>query len=94
MKRLNKFIYIFIILLTVLPAYSAEHISIRQTAIKFLYAMGGVVLSSVVIFAGLSLYNKYFTGRSGLKFNKEDSLSTPQTVEDAISFFIKKNKLR
>lgn len=93
MKRLNKFIYIFIILLAALPAYSAEHISIKQTVLKFLYAMGGVAVSSVAIFAGLSLYNKYFAGRKA-NFNREDSLSTPQTSEDAVTFFIKKNKLR
>ena len=56
--------------------------------------MGGVVLSSIIIFAGLTLYNKFFANKKCNNFSKEDTLATPNTTEDAVAFFIKKNKLR
>ena len=57
-------------------------------------AMGGVVISTFVIFLGLTIYNKLFVERKNIKFNQDDSLTTPNTVEDAVIFFVKKNKLR
>lgn len=86
-------ILIAVIFITAIPAYCAP-VSIKETAIKFLLAMGGVALSSFIIFAGLSIYNKLFVERRGMKFDKDDSLSTPNNIDDAVTFFIKKNKLR
>lgn len=83
-----------VILITALPGYCAPTVSIKQAAIKFLLAMGGVALSSIIIFAGLSIYNKFFVEHKSISFNKEDSLSTPDNVDDAVNFFIRKNKLR
>lgn len=83
-----------VILITAAPAYCAQAVSIKQTAIKFLLTMGGVALSSLIIFVGLSIYNKLFVEKSEVKFSKEDSLSTPSNIDDAVTFFIKKNKLR
>lgn len=80
-----------VILFTASPAFCAP-ISIKQTAVKFLYAMGGVALSSFIIFAGLTIYNKLFVKRH--KANDEDDLSTPDSIDDAVVFFIRKNKLR
>lgn len=56
--------------------------------------MGGVVLSSVIIFAGLTIYNKYFVKPVYKDLNEDDNLTSPQTQDDAITMFIKKNKLR
>ena len=80
-----------VIIFTANPGFCAP-ISIKQTAVKFLFAMGGVALSSFIIFAGLTIYNKIFVKRS--KADEDDDLSTPDSVEDAVVFFIKKNKLR
>lgn len=93
-KLIKYIIPAAVILITALPGYCAQSVSIKQTAIKFLLAMGGVALSSFIIFAGLTFYNKFFVERKYIKFNKEDSLSTPENVDDAINFFIRKNKLR
>ncbi len=96
----NKYIFqkfiipVAVIIFTALPGFCSPSVPIKQTAIKFLLAMGGVALSSFIIFAGLSLYNTFFVERKAIKFNKEDSLSTPETVDDAVNFFIRKNKLR
>ena len=65
-----------------------------QAAFKFLKAMGGVALSSFIIFAGLTLYNNFFV-KSGLDGNSEDDvLKTPRSSDEALTFFIKKNKIR
>lgn len=80
-----------VILFTANPALCAP-ISIKQTAVKFLFAMGGVALSSFLIFLGLSIYNKFFGNKNYVE--QDDSLSTPDSIQDAIIFFIKKNKLK
>ncbi len=83
-----------VIIIIALPAFCAPAVPIKQTAIKFLLAMGGVALSSFIIFIGLSLYNNFFVAHKSTNFDKDDSLSTPDNVNDAVNFFIKKNKLR
>ncbi len=82
------------IFIAAMPAFSAPTEEVKTTAVKFLMAMGGVVLSTFVIFVGLTIYNKLFVERKNLQFSKDDSLSTPDSVEEAVTFFIKKNKLR
>lgn len=67
--------------------------SLHSTIIKFLYAMAGVIVSSLLIFGSLTLYNKIFGRNISLKNSPNDILKTPKTEEDAIIFFIKKNKL-
>lgn len=90
--RVSKITVICAFLLFIgLPAFCAP-ISIKQTALKFLYAMGGVALSSFIIFAGLTIYNKLFVRKANI--NDDDDLSTPDNIDDAVAFFIKKNKLR
>ncbi|MBE7709347.1 MAG: hypothetical protein E7Z93_02745 [Cyanobacteria bacterium SIG32] len=83
-----------VILFTTMPCFSADSPEVKATAIKFIMAMGGVVISTFVIFLGLTIYNKLFVERKNIKFNQDDSLTTPNTVEDAVIFFVKKNKLR
>lgn len=83
-----------VIIFTALPGFCASEVSIKQAAVKFLLAMGGVALSSIIIYAGLSIYNKIFVRRKSITFNKDDSLSTPENIDDAVDFFIRKNKLR
>ena len=64
-----------------------------NTAIsKFLLAMGGVVLSSLIIFVGLTLYNNVFV-RARRHSVEDEILRTPRTTDEAIKFFIHKNKL-
>ena len=94
MKQKHNLVLILVvaavILITASPAFCAP-ISFKQTAVKFLFAMGGVALSSFLIFLGLSVYNKLFVKKP--KYDEDDNLSTPDSVEDSVIFFIKKNKL-
>ena len=56
--------------------------------------MGGVALSSLIIFIGLTIYNKFFV-HSRLDGNSEDDvLKTPRSIDEALTFFIKKNKIK
>lgn len=65
-----------------------------DTIIKFLIAMGGVMLSSFVIFLGLTIYNKFFVDKSLFPNNgPDDILNTPKTIDEAVTLFIKRNKL-
>ena len=65
----------------------------HTAAIKFGLAMGGVALSSIIIFAGLTVYNKFFVKQQRPHSPEEEILKTPKTTEEAIKFFINKNKL-
>lgn len=89
----NIFTVCAVIIITAPAAFCAP-VSIKQTAIKFLFAMGGVALSSFIIFAGLTIYNKFFVGNNYNLTEKDDSLTTPDNIDDAVTFFIKKNKLK
>ena len=63
----------------------------RKIAKKFLFAMFSVVVSSLVIFAGLSIYNKLRENNSVPLNNKNDepsSLETPDNLNDAIKSFL------
>lgn len=55
--------------------------------------MGGVALSSIIIFTGLTVYNKFFVKQQRPHSLEEEILKTPKTTEEAIKFFINKNKL-
>lgn len=76
-----------------IPSKQPSGISI--TAAKFIVTMMGVVISSIVIWAGLSIYNKIISGHGFSKVKDgDDVLNTPKTIEDAVTFFIKRNKLK
>ena len=66
----------------------------KDTILKFVIAMAGVLLSSIIIFLGLTIYNKFFVNKNMFADNNSDDvLNTPKTVEEAVTFYIKRNKL-
>lgn len=68
--------------------------ALHNTIIKFTITMAGVMLSCIFIWAGLSVYNKFFVKTSTRIVSPDDDiLKTPKTIEEAVTFFIKKNKL-
>ena len=60
---------------------------------KFALAMGGVLLSALVIFLGLSMYKRLLGINKEYYTNEKEILKTPKTAQEAIQFFIHKNKL-
>ncbi len=69
-----------------------QPVSKRKIAKKFLFAMGGVGASSLIIFLMLSLYNKVREGFSnGAKTpDGEVSLETPDDLQGAVRAFLDK----
>lgn len=68
---------------------------VQLTISKFIVTMMGVLISSIVIWGGLSVYNKLFVSNKKVELSPEDDiLNTPKTVEDAVTFFIKRNRLK
>lgn len=64
----------------------------NTAASKFLLAMGGVVLSSIIIFVGLTVYNKFFVNVNKHSV-EEEILKTPKNIDEAVKFFIQRNRL-
>lgn len=72
------------------PTITAE---MRTIITKFSLAMAGVVIFSIMISIGLSLYNKFFVDKQIKDFKlSNDSLRTPTDKDEAIMSFITKNK--
>ena len=70
-----------------------EPISKRKLAKKFLYAMGGVVVSSMALYIGLSIYNRVREGV--IKTHSSDytnTLNTPSNLKDSINIYLEKTK--
>jgi hypothetical protein len=62
--------------------------------VKFSVAMGGVIVASIVIWLGLTVYNKIIEDKSQTILPEDEILTTPKTVDEAVKFFINKNRLR
>lgn len=71
-----------------------QPVSRRKIAKKFLLAMAGVGISSILLFALLSLYNKIRGGVSNQQTTPEGetSLVTPYSLEEAVRTFLDKTK--
>ena len=66
----------------------------NDVIIKFAVAMLGVVVSAVILFLGLWIYNKFFVDKRLFPNNNgDDVVNTPKTVNEAVIGFIKRNKL-
>ena len=61
---------------------------------KFLFAMFGVLLSSFLIFAGLSVYNKIRKGilEQIMPADSDSSLSIPGDINEAVKGFVERTK--
>ncbi len=104
MKVKNKFFNCFtyailvVFLCTTNFAYAINkpHLSAMKTiAVKFSLAMLGVVLFSIIMWLGLSFYNRYFVAKQIKDFKmSQDSLRTPLDNDEAVKMFITKNRLR
>ena len=72
-----------------------QPVSKRKIAKKFLLAMGGVAVSSILLFLILSLYNKIregFVTPEGIGEKEETMLETPDNTVDAVRTFLDKTK--
>ncbi len=73
---------------------SSELAALQTLVSKFSISMLGIAAFSVVIFLGLTFYNRFFVSRKINNYTlKENSLKAPETVSEALYMFIEKNKL-
>ena len=84
-----------------LPAYAKNELnpsvaaatkqpeSKKEIAFRFIMAMVGVATSSILIYVGLSVYNKLFKNSSETVVGL-NSLRTPENFKEAINVFVKK----
>lgn len=69
--------------------------SMKSVLVKFALTMGGVIISLLVIWLGLNIFKKFTTKTPiNKKESSTSSLNTPKTTDEAIIFFINKNKLK
>lgn len=98
-KLIHKLMYAIsvVILFTADFAYSAPSAkaAIKTLMTKYSLAMFGVVVFSVLIYIGLTVYNKFFVASQVKDFKlSKDSLRTPSDRDEAVMMFITKNRLK
>ena len=70
-----------------------QPVSKRKIIKKFLYAMGGVTISSFAIFFLLTIYNRIRSQYTNTKTpDGEVTLETPENYNNAIKIFLEKTK--
>lgn len=71
-----------------------EKTELISAIIKFVTVMFGVMLSSFVIYLGLSIWNAILRRSRAKTIDYEATLKEPQSVDEAVLLFIQKNKLK
>ena len=92
----NKILSLLIIIFVTANAGLCEQtrtVAVQDLAIKFILAMAGVIVSSLMIYGILAIYNRIVYGKKRILTPEEEILHTPKTTDEAIQFFIRKNRL-
>ena len=76
-------------------AQELEHFSHKEIGLlKFGTGMLGVLLSAIIIFLGLKIYQKYFMSKKSSiapdSFGERNSLDSPHDIKEAINLFLDK----
>lgn len=95
----NKLLYAILVVLSSTANFAyAQNISfasVKPAAAKLGFAMFGILLCSILIWLGLSLYNRFFVAKQIKDFKMaQDSLKSPIDKEEAIKMFITKNRVK
>ena len=74
-----------------------QPVSKKKIAKKFLLAMAGVAISSILLYVILTIYNKMrevlgMTSKEELPQENMTSLTTPDNLEDAVKTFLEKTR--
>ena len=74
-----------------------QPVSKKKIAKKFLLAMAGVAISSILLYIILTIYNKMrealgMTSKEELPQENMTSLTTPDNLEDAVKTFLEKTR--
>lgn len=72
-----------------------EEPMLKITIAKFALVMIGLFAFSLVMYIGLSIYNKFFVDSKIKDYKlRKDSLRSPRDKDEAIMLFITKNRLK
>lgn len=98
-KLFNNFILAILVVLfsatNTAYAYGARLHALKPIIEKYLAAMVAIVVASFALYVGLSIYNRLLAMKKLKNFTESNSsLKTPETVENSVTMYITKNRLK
>lgn len=98
-KLFNNFILAILVVLfsTTNTAYAhgAKLRAMKLMIEKYAIVMVAIVVASFALYVGLSIYNRLLAMKKLKNFTESNSsLKTPETVENSVTMYITKNRLK
>lgn len=98
-KLFNNFILAILVVLfsTTNTAYAhgARLRAMKSMIEKYAIVMVAIVVASFALYVGLSIYNRLLAMKKLKNFTESNSsLKTPETVENSVTMYITKNRLK
>lgn len=98
-KLFNNFILAILVVLfsTTNTAYAhgARLRAMKPMIEKYAIVMVAIVVASFALYVGLSIYNRLLATKKLKNFTESNSsLKTPETVENSVTMYITKNRLK
>ena len=98
-KLFNNFILAILVVLfsTTNTAYAhgAKLRTMKPMIEKYAIVMVAIVVASFALYVGLSIYNRLLAMKKLKNFTESNSsLKTPETVENSVTMYITKNRLK
>ena len=76
-------------------AHGAKLRAMKPMIEKYAIVMVAIVVASFALYVGLSIYNRLLARKKLKNFTESNSsLKTPETVENSITMYITKNRLK
>jgi membrane-bound acyltransferase YfiQ involved in biofilm formation len=103
MKLKNKLFHNFILAILVVLfsttntayAHGAKLRAMKPMIEKYAIVMVAIVVASFTLYVGLSIYNRLLAMKKLKNFTESNSsLKTPETVENSVTMYITKNRLK
>ena len=91
---MNKFILTIITILCTAQAGFCVPPAMRDVIVKFSKGMCVALLSALLIFLVLAIINKFRKNNDVELTPEEEVLRTPKTIDQAVKFYIRKNRLK
>ena len=88
-------IALVVLMCTTNVCYAISFHPAKATLMKYLFVMFGIGVATVVMFVGLSIYNKFFVSTQIKDYNlNKDSLKSASAKDEAVMMFLNKNRLK
>ena len=98
-KLFNNFILAILVVLfsttNIAYAHGARLRAMKPMIEKYAIVMVSIVVASFALYVGLSIYNRLLAMKKLKNFTESNSsLKTPETVENSVTMYITKNRLK